>query len=75
MASAEGPLTVGEIVERMGKSQSTVSHHLQILSEERFIFTDIDSTKTYVRINNRCMTALPDAAAEIMGRKTIKKAK
>ncbi|MDB4223635.1 metalloregulator ArsR/SmtB family transcription factor [Granulosicoccus sp.] len=67
VASADAPLTVGEIVERMGKSQSTVSHHLRILANERFVFTEGDSTKTYVRINKKCMTELPDAAAEIMG--------
>ena len=67
VASADRPLTVGELVELMGKSQSTVSHHLQILADERFVFTETDSTKTYVRVNNKCMTELPDAAAEIMG--------
>ena len=75
VASAENPLSVGEIVKRVGKSQSTVSHHLQILADERFVFTESDSTKTYVRINNKCMTALPDAAAEIMGHSVGKKAK
>jgi len=67
VASADGPLTVGDIVERMGKSQSTISHHLQILADERFVFTESDGTKTHVRINKKCMTELPDASAEIMG--------
>ncbi len=67
VASAKAPLTVGEIVQSMGKSQSTISHHLQILAEERFVLTESDSTKTYVRVNKNCMTELPDAAAEIMG--------
>lgn len=67
IASADKPLTVGEIVKKMGKSQSTVSHHLHILADERFVFTESNATKTYVRINETCMTALPDAAAEIMG--------
>ena len=75
VASAGKPLTVGELVEKMGKSQSTVSHHLQILAHERFVFTESDSTKTYIRINEKCMTALPAAAAEIMGQTHGKKTK
>ena len=75
VASAQSPLMVGEIVEQMGKSQSTVSHHLQILAAERFVFTEVENTRTYVRINKRCMTELPDAAAEIMGQKPANRAK
>jgi len=67
VASSDKPLTVGEIVERMGKSQSTVSHHLQILAAENFVFTEVNNTRTYIHINKLCMTALPNAAAEIMG--------
>lgn len=67
VASSDQPLTVGEITTKMGKSQSTISHHIQILANERFVFTESDSTKTYVRLNEKCMTEFPDAAAEIMG--------
>ena len=67
VALSDEPLTVGEIVNAMEKSQSTVSHHLHILAAERFIFTETDNTRTIVRINTRCMSALPAAAAEIMG--------
>lgn len=68
VASADGPLTVGEIVESIGKSQSTVSHHLQILADERFVVSEPDGIRTLVRINETCMTALPEAAASIMAR-------
>ena len=71
VAYADGPLTVGQLVDAMGKSQSTVSHHLQILASERFVLTEIDNTRTIVRINSRCMSALPAAAAEIMGGNVI----
>ncbi len=66
VANAGGPITVGEIVDEIGKSQSTVSRHLQILAEDRFVFTDPDGIRTMVRINDLCMTALPEAAAAIM---------
>ena len=67
VAAAEEPLTVGEIVAAVGKSQSTVSKHLQILAEDRFVFLDAEGIRTYVRVNGACMTALPEAAARIMG--------
>ena len=66
VANAGRPLLVGEVVERAGKSQSTVSKHLQILAEHGFVFLEPDGTRTLVRVNEACMTALPDAAAAIM---------
>ncbi len=66
VANAEAPITVGEIVDQIGKSQSTVSRHLQLLAEDRFVFTEPDGVRTLVRVNELCMTALPEAAAAIM---------
>ena len=67
VARAGRPLTVGEIVEQVGRSQSTVSKHLQVLAEERFVLTEPDGVRTLVRVNEACMSELPSAAAEIMG--------
>lgn len=69
IVATEGrPMTVGEIVDRIGKSQSTVSKHLQILADDRFVFTEPDGVRTLVRVNDACMTALPEAATAIMAR-------
>ncbi len=68
VATADHPLTVGEIVEAVGRSQSTVSRHLKVLAEESFVLSEADGVRTLVRVNDACMTALPDAAAEIMAR-------
>ena len=70
IASATEPLTVGEIVSTIGKSQSTVSHHLQILADGKFVFLQSDGVRTIVSVNTKCMTELPNAAAEIMARPT-----
>ena len=67
VAAADAPVTVGEIVGAIGKSQSTVSRHLQVLAEERFVFTEADGVRTLVSVNRDCMVALPDAAAAVMG--------
>lgn len=66
VAEAAKPITVGAIVEAIGKSQSTVSRHIQILADDRFVFTEPDGIRTLVRVNQLCMTALPEAAAAIM---------
>lgn len=66
VANASEPMTVGQIVDRIGRSQSTVSKHLQILAEEEFVLTEPDGVRTLVRVNDACMTALPDAARAIM---------
>jgi len=68
VASADHAMTVGEIVEIVGKSQSTVSRHVRILAEERYVLTEPDGVRTMVRVNEACMVALPRAAAAIMAR-------
>jgi DNA-binding transcriptional ArsR family regulator len=67
ISSADGPVTVGELVKRMGKSQSTVSRHLRLLADDEYIFTEPDGVRTMVSVNRACMSALPTAAREIMG--------
>ena len=67
VASADGPITVGEIVDRLDKSQSTISRHLRVLADERFVLTEADGVRTLVRVNPDCMGALPAAAAAVMG--------
>ena len=67
VSNAPAPVTVGEIVDAVGKSQSTVSRHLQILAVDRFVFLELDGVRTLVTANEKCMTALPDAASAIMG--------
>ena len=67
VACASQPVTVGEIVEAVGKSQSTVSKHLAQLAADGFVFCEPDGVRTLVRANENCMTALPEAAATIMG--------
>ena len=67
VAAAGESLTVGEIVAAVGKSQSTVSRHLHLLAEERFVFCEPEGVRTLVSVNQQCMTALPRAAADIMG--------
>ena len=67
VSTAERAVTVGEVVDQLDKSQSTVSRHLRVLADEGFVLTEPDGVRTLVRINPECMTALPVAAAAVMG--------
>ena len=67
VATADRAMTVGEIVDLVGVGQSTVSHHLRVLAEERFVHMQADGTRTLVTVNANCLQALPEAAARIMG--------
>lgn len=66
VAAAGRAVTVGEIVEIVGRSQSTVSTHLRILAEQEFVVMEPDGIRTLVSINDDCMSALPRAAISIM---------
>ncbi|WP_433476191.1 ArsR/SmtB family transcription factor [Spirillospora sp. CA-142024] len=62
------PTSVGEIVDAVHVGQSTVSAHLKVLSEARFVLADRHGTARYYRINQTCVQCFPTAADVIMGR-------
>lgn len=67
VAATDEPMTVGDIVAVVDRSQSTVSRHLQLLARDEFVLMDPSGVRTLVRVNDACMEALPSAAAAIMG--------
>ena len=68
LATAGREMTVGEIVGRVGLAQSTVSHHLKMLGDVRFVLVERDGTTSRWRINERCLSCFPTAAEVVMGR-------
>lgn len=68
LATEAGPLSVGEIVERVDVGQSTVSHHLRILSDTCFVLVEPVGTSNRYRINDRCLDCFPSTAELVMGR-------
>ncbi len=66
-SSASGALTVGDLTERLGISQSTCSHHVRKLSEIGFLVVDRVGRTTMVSVNQSCCTGLPHAADVVMG--------
>ncbi|MET8144305.1 metalloregulator ArsR/SmtB family transcription factor [Sphaerisporangium sp. NPDC005288] len=68
LARHREPLTVGEIVQAVHIGQSTVSHHLKILAEVRFVLVERRGTASLYRINETCVRCFPTAADVVMGR-------
>jgi DNA-binding transcriptional ArsR family regulator len=62
------PMSVGEIVAAVDVGQSTVSAHLKILADVRFVLADHRGTATYYRINDACVDCFPTAADIVMGK-------
>jgi len=68
LASTGDPMTVGEVVDQVSVSQSTVSAHLKILTEARFVLVEPRGTARLYRVNQRCVSCFPTAADVVMGR-------
>ena len=67
LARAGRPLNVGQIVAAVAVGQSTVSAHLRVLAEVRFVLVEVRGTARYYRINDACVACFPTAADIIMG--------
>ena len=62
------PMNVGQIVEAVDVGQSTVSAHLKVLAEVRFVLVERRGTSAFYRINEACVECFPTAADIVMGR-------
>ena len=61
-------MSVGRIVAAMGLAQSTVSQHLKILAEVRFVLVEPVGNARLYRINANCVACFPSAADLVMGK-------
>ena len=68
LARHGAPMNVGEIVAAVDVGQSTVSAHLKVLADVRFVLAEPRRTATYYRINDACVECFPTAADIVMGR-------
>jgi DNA-binding transcriptional ArsR family regulator len=68
LARQARPTSVGEIVAAVGLAQSTVSQHLKILTEVRFVLVEPIGNARHYRINSNCVACFPSAADVVMGR-------
>jgi L-amino acid N-acyltransferase YncA/DNA-binding transcriptional ArsR family regulator len=65
--SLTGALRVGDLAAALGVSQSTCSHHVDLLRRVGFVAVDKVGTSSMVSVNAACCTGLPHAADVIMG--------
>ncbi|PKH37719.1 L-amino acid N-acyltransferase YncA [Nocardioides alpinus] len=65
--SASGAMRVGDLAAALGVSQSTCSHHVELLRKVGFVVVDKVGTASLVSVNAACCTGLPHAADVVMG--------
>ena len=58
----------GQITTAVPVGQSTVSAHLKVLADVRFVLSEQRGTATWYRINGACVQCFPTAADIVMGR-------
>lgn len=65
--SGPGAMRVGDLATAVGVSQSTCSHHVELLRKVGFVVIDKVGTSSMVSVNAACCTGLPHAADVVMG--------
>jgi L-amino acid N-acyltransferase YncA/DNA-binding transcriptional ArsR family regulator len=65
--SPAGALRIGDLAQVLGVSQSTCSHHVEVLKKVGFVVVDKVGTSSMVSVNAACCTGLPHAADVVMG--------
>lgn len=65
--SPTGAMRVGDLAAALGISQSTCSHHVELLRKVRFVMVDKVGTASMISVNAACCTGLPHAADVVMG--------
>ncbi len=65
--SPASAMRVGDLAGAIRVSQSTVSHHVELLRKVGFVVVDKVGTSSMVSVNAACCTGLPHAADVVMG--------
>ena len=65
--SPGGAMRIGDLAAALGISQSTCSHHVDLLKRVGFVVVDKVGTASLVSVNAACCTGLPHAADVVMG--------
>lgn len=67
LANSADAVCVCDITDHFALGQPTISHHLKILREVRFVTAERRGTFMHYAINRDCIAAFPEAARVIMG--------
>ena len=66
LAQSGEPLCVCDIVDHFPLGQATISHHLKVLRDVRFVIAERRGTFMYYRVNRACLAEFPAAARRIL---------
>ncbi len=66
LAQSEDALCVCDIVDHFPLGQPTISHHLKVLRDVRFVVAERRGTFMYYRVNRACLAEFPAAARRIL---------
>lgn len=66
LAANKEAVCVCDIVKHFPVGQPTISHHLKILRDTRFVFAERRGTFMYYSVNRNCLGEFPAAARLIM---------
>jgi len=66
LAQSDEPVCVCDITDKFPLGQPTISHHLKILRDVRFVFAERRGTYMYYQLNRACLADFPQAARQIL---------
>lgn len=66
LANNDQAVCVCDIVKHFPIGQPTISHHLRILRDTRFVVAERRGTFMYYRVNRKCLAKFPHAARLIL---------
>ena len=66
LAQSEEPVCVCDIVDHFPLGQPTISHHLKVLREVRFVVAERRGTFMHYRVNRNCLAEFLEAARRIL---------
>ena len=66
LARSPEPVCVCDIVDRFPLGQPTISHHLKVLRDVRFVVAERRGTFMHYRVNRACLEEFPEAARRIL---------
>ena len=66
LAESSEPVCVCDLTDRFPLGQPTISHHLKVLRDARFVLAERRGTFMYYHVNAACLDELPEAARQIL---------
>jgi DNA-binding transcriptional ArsR family regulator len=66
LAHSDEAVCVCDIVDQFPLGQPTISHHLKVLRDVRFVVAERRGTFMHYRVNQACLADFPEAARRIL---------